>query len=394
MRSRRQLLAGSAGLIAAGLAGCTGSGGSSEPSSGAGSGGENETTTTTTEEPESDTSYTVEMRPHGEFAFDAVPETYGVLDSAYLDMGVALGVQPAAAVGLERAPLKYYESLDGATLDTDEVTALGGDGGYEKSAFVDADADVWLADPRHLSETTDWSDADIEEVESETGPFVGSSIEFGPEANAEPESVYTLYEAFEKVAAVFGREQQFRTWQSLNLNVTGSINDALPGEDQRPTVAAIGPDVDPESGEFHVQPLGELQNNTKSYRRVGMQDAFAGNYPDGPVGYDDLLEVDPDYIGVVGALTTSTHEEFVSDVVEPFENHERGGELSAVQNGNVIRSGGQFMGPIVDLYSTEAVAKMVYPETFGEWPGAVGEVPEGERLFERQLVSDVITQNF
>ncbi len=386
MTRRRQLLAGSASLIAAGLAGCTG-GGSSEPSGSAGGSSGSDNGTTTTEEPaESDTSYTVEVEPHGSYTFEAVPETYGVASGAYLDMGIALGLQPAATVGLGGAPTKYYDPLDGVAYDGEAVTALDADAGTD--ALVDTGVDLWLADSRALSETTD-----VEAVAAETGPFLGSGLSFGAGESGH-ETFYTLYEAFGKVAAMFDREQQFQTWRSLHLNVTGSIEDALPAESERPTVAALAPDADPEAGEFRVRPLGELRNDTKSYRRVGMQDAFAGNHPDGTVGYDELREAEPDYIGVVGALTDATHEEFVSNVVEPFENSEQGSQLSAVQNGNVVRSAGEFAGPIVDLYSTEAVAKMVYPEAFGEWPGAVGEVPEGEELFDRSLVADVVNQDF
>lgn len=121
-----------------------------------------------------------------------------------------------------------------------------------------------------------------------------------------------------------------------------------------------------------------------------MQDAFAGAVPDGPIGYEELLDVDPDYIGAVGGLTSQTHAEFVDTVVEPFEANPNGQQLTAVENGNLVRTGGQFMGPIVDLFSTEALAKMVYPDAFGSWPGSPTEIPASERLFDRQRVADAI----
>ncbi|WP_348533555.1 ABC transporter substrate-binding protein [Haloarcula laminariae] len=376
MARRRRVLASSASLIAAGLAGCGGN-----------SGSESGSTNSPSTEP-----YTVQIDPNDPYTFEEVPETYGVGTSPFLDMGMALGIQPSATTGLERAPLKFYDLLE-LGFDESQVTKLASDAesGYDRENFYAADADVWLISRTNIGRYVNWDDSDFEEVESQTGPFLGTTLRFAPQSavQAEP-NPYTMYEAFEKVAKVFQRQQRFEAWQSLHDDLMSTIEEGLPPEDERPTVAAIWRGVSPDSGQFRIAPLHRLGNNTKSYNRVGMQDAFEGQYPDGPIGYEELLRADPDYIGAVGALTSQTHEEFVNTTVEPFESNENGQQLSAVRNGNVIRSGGQYMGPIVDMFSTEAVAKQVYPDEFGEWPGSVGAVPEGEQLFDRQRLRDIV----
>ncbi|GAD52527.1 hypothetical protein MBEHAL_1287 [Halarchaeum acidiphilum MH1-52-1] len=383
------MLATSAGLLAAGLAGCSSGGNDAEASTNATSSTSDGTSTADTE------SYTVHIEPNDPYTFEEVPESYGVVSGPLLDVGMSLGIQPSATTGLERAPLKFYDLLD-LEFDESGITKLasGAESGYDKENFYAADADVWLIPENTLARFTGWDDSDIHEIESQTGPFLGTTLRFAPTAAvSNGTNPYTLYEAFEKYATVFQRQKQFHAWQSLHDDLMATIEDGLPPEDERPTVAAIWRGVSPDSGQFRIAPLHRLGNNTKSYYRLGMRDAFEGHYPGGPIGYEELLDADPDYIGAVGGLTSLTHEEFVDTVVDPFENNENGQDLSAVQNGNVIRSGGQYMGPIVDLFSTEAVAKQVYPDTFGEWPGPVGEVPEDERLFDRQRLLDVIHQN-
>ncbi|GGM68934.1 hypothetical protein GCM10009017_18920 [Halarchaeum rubridurum] len=384
------MLASGASLVAAGLAGCSGGSGDETTTS------EATSTDAGTESSDGTTPYTVHIEPNDPYTFEEVPETYGVVSGPLLDVGMALGIHPSATTGLERAPLKFYDLL-GLDFDESEVTKLasGAESGYDKENFYAANADVWLIPKSTLARFTSWDDADYEEIESQTGPFLGTPLRFAPTAAvSESPNPYTLYEAFEKYATVFQRHRQFEAWQSMHDDLMRTIEEGLPPEDERPTIAAIWRGVSPDSGQFRIAPLHRLGNNTKSYYRLGMRDAFEGHYPDGPIGYEELLDVDPDYIGAVGMLTSATHEEFVNTVVEPFENNENGQQLSAVRNGNVVRSAGQYMGPIVDMFSTEAVAKQVYPDTFGEWPGPVGDLAEDERLFDRQRLLDVVHREF
>jgi iron complex transport system substrate-binding protein len=406
MTRRRHVLAGSAGLLAS-IAGCTG-GSSSEGTTAqdepATSQGE---ATTQTQEPtdteqattQSATPYTVEIAPHGEFTFQEVPETYSVIPSVYLDIGMALGKQPVAATDMARAPRKMYDILPGVTLNEDEIMALasGSESGYDKENFYAAAPDVNLIDPRDLGRFTDWDDADIQEIEDATGPFVASGIRFGPTHpfGTQQETYYGLYDVFEKIATVFQRQQQFQAWQSLHDEFIQNIRSQLPPEEERPSVIAFWRGLDPTSGQFYVSPLHQYHNQTKPLYRLGLEDGFDAEIPSGgTIGYEEILEHDPDYIAAIGSLTSDTHEEFVDQIVDPFQDNPNGQDLTAVQEENFIRIGGQYQGPIVDLFATEAAAKMVWPETFGEWPGPVEDVPEDEQLFDRQRVSDIINGNF
>ncbi|NLV11817.1 ABC transporter substrate-binding protein [Haloarcula argentinensis] len=395
MVRRRQLLTSSASMIAAGLAGCAGNTDNSTESTGEST--ETRTNTEVANETEESTTsdatpYTVQIEPNDPYTFEEVPETYGVGTSPFIDMGMALGIHPTATTGLERAPLKFYDLLN-LGFDESQITKLASDAesGYDKENFYAADADIWLISRKNIGRYVSWDDSDFEDVETRTGPFLGTTLRFAPQAAVQDEpNPYTMYEAFEKVAEIFQRQQQFQAWQSLHADLMSTIEDGLPPEDERPTVAAIWRGISPDSGRFRIAPLHRFGNHTKSYYRLGMQDAFEGQYPDGPVGYEELLRADPDYIGAVGALTSATHEEFVDTIIEPFESNENGQQLRAVQNGNVVRSSGQYMGPIVDMFSTEAVAKQVYPDEFGEWPGSVGDVPESEQLFDRRRLIDIV----
>ncbi|ELZ97001.1 putative ABC-type transport system substrate-binding protein (substrate iron/cobalamin) [Haloferax mucosum ATCC BAA-1512] len=397
MPNRRQLLSRSAGLIAVGLAGCLGNDGGSNTSTAtdAETKTAESTQATASETEEALEPYTVTVEPNPSHTFEEVPETYATIPSVWMDIGMALGKQPSATASLERAPLKFYELLPDVTFDESEITKLadGSESGFDKENFYAANCDVHLIDRRMLMFYANWDESDLDEITTGVGPFLGSSIRFASTSVTDSEPYYDLYGAFEKAATIFQRQDRFEAWQSFHDEFMSKITAELPPEEERPTVAAIWRGVNPDSGQFRVAPLHPLQNNTLTYRRLGMKDAFAGNTPDGPIGYEELLDVDPDYIGAVGGLTSQTHDEFVNTVVEPFEANENGKKLTAVQEGNLVRTGGQFMGPIVDLFATEALAKMVYPETFGEWPGSSADIPESERLFDRQRVSDLVNGN-
>lgn len=388
MVRRRRLLTGSATAIAAGLAGCLGGDSDSETPTDDGS-DDSESADST------DESYTVTVKPNPPHTFAEVPETYAAIPSVWMDIGMALGKQPTATASLERAPRKFYERLPDVSFDEDEIMKLADDSesGFDKENFYAADCDVHLIDPRMLQFYANWNESDIEEITDGAGPFLGSSIRFASSSVTEEGPYYDLYGAFEKAAEIFQRTERYQAWESLHAEFMERIESELPPEDQRPTVAAIWRGVNPDSGQFRIAALDPMQNNTLTYRRLGMNDAFEGSIPDGPIGYEELLRVDPDYIGAVGGLTSLSNEEFVETVVEPFEDNTNGQKLTAVEEGNLVRTGGQFMGPIVDLFSTEALAKMVYPDTFGEWPGASDEIPASEQLFDRQAVADIINGN-
>ncbi|WP_049927460.1 ABC transporter substrate-binding protein [Halopiger goleimassiliensis] len=396
MPQRRRVLATTAGVLATSLAGCTNSG--SEPSDDGSTSADDDSSSSDGSESSDPTPYTVEIAPHGEFTFDEVPEEYAVIPSVFLDIGMALGKQPVAATTLERAPTKLYDILD-LEFDEDEIMALANEAesGYDKESFYAPGQDVNLIDRRDLGRFADWDDSDIQEIEDATGPFVGSGIRFGPTHPFGPDqdTYYELYDVFEKIATVFQEQERYQQWESLHDEFMETIESELPPEDERPSVIPLWRGVDPTTGEFYISDIHQYHNQTKPLERLGLTNAYDEELPGGGfIGYEELLEYDPDYISIGGSLVSSTHEEFVNNVVEPFENDSNGQQLTAVQERNLLRIGDQYQGPIVDLFATEAVAKMIWPDRFGEWPGPVDEVPEDEQLFDRQRVRDIITGDF
>jgi ABC-type Fe3+-hydroxamate transport system substrate-binding protein len=133
---------------------------------------------------------------------------------------------------------------------------------------------------------------------------------------------------------------------------------------------------------------------------MGVTDALAdavgpGYGDDGrniTLDYELLLEADPDVLLVLGPMT----EYFDLDEIRTrLEEHEITSEVTAVREGNVHAQGARRQGPILNLFQTEMTAKQLYSDRFGEWPGYVdGEpypgIPEGERLFDRGRVADIV----
>ncbi|ELY53770.1 ABC transporter substrate-binding protein, partial [Natronolimnohabitans innermongolicus] len=357
MVSRRHVLASSVGLTAATFAGCLGESDDSE-SSGA-----------------DVDPYEVCVEPAGCHTFDRIPEEFFVIPGSQEDMAMSLGLQASAHAYPDRKPYKFYDQLPGVEHDPDEIYQYGeGESArnYDKELFYEVDPDVILADPRMLQNYSNWSDDDMEEIETYVAPILGSYIRFDYEGE---EPYYTMYELFEKVAEIFQRREQYEAWVDLRDEFIDEIESNRP--DEEPTVAVFWRGIDAASGEFEPAPIHEKRNDARSFRDLGFRDAFAeaGLDPDGAVGYETLLDLDPDYIAAYN-LSSMTGDEWQSQVVEPLENHSTARRLSAVENGNVVRSSGQFMGPITHLFSTEALAKQVYPEAFGEWPGDSADIPE------------------
>jgi iron complex transport system substrate-binding protein len=79
--------------------------------------------------------YTVTIEPAGEVQFDAVPETWVAEGGAWVDMGVALGVEDGLlSTGSYPAPQMFYDEV-GASIDRDASVSFWKDGGYDKEVF-------------------------------------------------------------------------------------------------------------------------------------------------------------------------------------------------------------------------------------------------------------------
>ncbi|OIB58232.1 ABC transporter substrate-binding protein [Natrialba sp. SSL1] len=376
MASRRRVLASTATAVTIGVAGCA--------------------TDTTEPNGESDGSdggvdpYEVCIEPSGCHTFEEVPESFFVIPGTQEDMAMSLGLQPAAHAYPERKPYKFYDQLPGVDYDPDDVFQYGeGESArnYDREIFYEIDPDVILADPRMLQNYSNWSDADMDEIETAVAPFLGSYIRFDFEGQ---EPHYTMYELFEKVADLFQRQAQYEAWVELHDEFMERIEDRLPPEDERPTAAVFWRGINADAGEFQPAPISEKRNDVQCFRDLGIKDAFQGMDIAGDIGYETLLDVDPDYIAAL-TLSSMTGDEWQREVVDPLEDHSTARRLSAVESGNVVRSSGQFMGPVTHLFSTEALAKQVYPDQFGSWPGDSDAIPESEQLFDRERVAEIVT---
>lgn len=384
MIHRRRLLATSAGFVAAGTAGCLGSDG--DPA------GEQEADQNTADGGETNAaeSYEVCIEPGGCHTFEEVPETFFIIPGSQEDMAMALGLQPAAHAYPDRKPYKFYDQLPGVSHDLEAIRQYGeGESArsYDREIFYEIDPDVILADPRMLQNYSGWSDADMKEIEQNVAPYLGSYIRFDYE---DEEPYYTLYELFEKIATLFQRQARYEAWIDLRDDFMGEIESNLPPEDERPTAAVFWRGINAEAGTFQPAPLSDKRNDIRSFQDLGIKDAFEGMDVAGDIGYETLLDLDPDYLGALN-LSSMTGAEWHSEVVEPLEDHSTASTLSAVQDGNVVRASGQFMGPIAHLFSTEALAKQVYPDRFGEWPGDSVDIPEDEQLFDRERMANIVT---
>ncbi|WEL26863.1 ABC-type Fe3 -hydroxamate transport system, periplasmic component [Haloferax volcanii] len=142
-------------------------------------------------------------------------------------------------------------------------------------------------------------------------------------------------------------------------------------------------------GGIWVYPLNGPGTVRAHTRVFDAEDALA-DVPSGTqIDMEALVEADPDVILVDGGLGpdwTTTKQELYD---EPTAQG-----LSAVANDRVFPIGVRYGGPLMNLFQLEMIAKQLYPEQFGAWPtyegGPYPDVPEAERLFDRQRVADII----
>ncbi|WP_224332244.1 ABC transporter substrate-binding protein [Haloprofundus halobius] len=386
------------------LAGCVGgvgdesdsSGGSTDDAVGASNGSEDGSNGGSDGDP-----YAVSMEPTGEVTFESVPERWVSYKSGYGDMGVALGVGDGmVGTDIEYGSFdvlsrRFYDQLPGFEFGLDGVTDIRGGGeNVDKEVFYEMDADVHLMDPNLPKVYFEWDDADTEEIAENVAPFVGNfNRRKRDDSWGESYQFYTLYEAFEKVAQVFQREERYEAFAELHDEVQAEIADALPPENERPSIGLLNGGSDPANGELYVMDPTAKGYEMKQYRDLGIRNAFEGaeTGEHGLVDYETALEYDPEIIVFHWGVTYEA-DEFAEQFVEPMRNHEVGRELTAVKEGNLYPGGTAEQGPLINLFQTEMLAQQQYPETFGEFPG-LGEEPE-ETLFDRQRVADIVAGEF
>ncbi len=370
------------------LAGCTGS-------------GESTTESAETDDSEStdDDSYSVTMAPMGEVTFDSVPETVSIFDGVWADHLVALGQQDRI-VSLGRPDgyyTGYYEQLPGVSFDTSELTPLWSDG-LSKELFYELDADVHHLDPcRWTSFDSGWSLEDFDEVSENVAPFFCNRFS---RAHAEPPEgecrenyeYYSTWELAAKFSQVYQVENRGEALREVRDEMVDTIQDQLPAEEDRPTVALVVYNADSKTfGTYEINGPGFAKAHYRPLEPVGAfaesDKTYANDYSD--VDLEEMVEVDPDVIIHHWDIEPSDRYE----AMLALEDDPVGQELSAIKNDRVYVGGTPMQGPIFNLFQLETAAQQIYPDVFGEFQG-VRETPEANELFDRQRVADIINGEF
>ncbi|SIS13871.1 ABC transporter substrate-binding protein [Natronorubrum thiooxidans] len=353
------------------------------------------------------TGYEVTIEPAGTVRFDDVPQTWVAEGGAWVDMGVALGVENGLlSTGSYPAPQFFYDEL-GVSFNRDASVEFWRDGGYDKEIFYETDANVHFLDPNAIKYWDDnWDDDDINEISQAVGPICGNNCRRRRDFRNELDyPLYSLYEAFEKVAQVFQKEDRYEALADVHDEVLDKVQSRLPPVDERPRIGLINGGSRPLENLFYPMDLLADGYELKTYRDLGAVSAFEDTDGGGSeADYEYMLEVDPDVLmihwGIGNGSTVDKapengrrfdHELFNETWLEVMQDHPLGRQLAAVQDENILPGAWGEQGPIVNLFQTELTARQLYPEEFGEFdPERYPNVPEEEQLFDRQRVADII----
>ncbi|QLG50087.1 ABC transporter substrate-binding protein [Natrinema halophilum] len=329
--------------------------------------------------------YTVSMPPVGEVEFDGIPEAWAANNGSWADMGIALGQGPPKGVYLaNRYHTQYYDEIPDVSVNKSDMKSLWGDElTAEEFMNLSEDVDVFVNDPNFIIGRTDnWKQEDIDRIESTGTPFFGNSI-FSTGYEWHDYKYLTLLEAFEKLSQVFKEKERYEAFESLHEEFQSNVADIVPPEGERPSVAIMWASAD-EMGSFSPYLIGE-GTSFKQWRDLEVVDAFAEtdvrdfHSTRGSVGYETLLEIDPDIILFRGQ-EAKTVSEFQDAIVSQMESDSVASKLTAVKNGDVYRGGPLYQGPITNLVVTDRAAKQVYGVE--------------KKLYDRQRVGDIVNGDF
>ncbi|GAA0720597.1 ABC-type Fe3+-hydroxamate transport system substrate-binding protein [Halorubrum trapanicum] len=400
----RRAFAKYGGTVALGglLAGCTGGGAESDGSDGGASDG-NSTDDGSTDGGDSeesaddagDGSYTASISPVGEVTFESPPETVFTRLTHHADMAFALG--RSDGITAMHAP-DYYDALWNQYVERLPGVSLDWSGLYsswepDKEKLYELDSDIHLADPAWVTQVEGWDRSDIDEIAENVSPWFGNSLSDRHQPPAEEWAdgyeYYGLWEQFERVAEAFQERERYEALAEVREGLLSTIEDGLPTESERPDAVLIS------SGDMETVYAYTLDNPgflTSHTRPLAPNPAFGGSVESGAtVDFEQLLEADPDVILFLGGMQPGTS---MAEVRSTLENDPVASEVTAVQNGRVHPQGARYQGPILNLFQLEMTAKQLYPDEFGAWPtydeGPYPEIPQEERLFDRQRVADAI----
>lgn len=352
--------------------------------------------TETTSTPEA--SYSVELSPVGEVTLDEPPTNVFTHFPWFPDMASALG----------QGDTVNYLWWDGTVAGLEYFTAgfgdfeiewadKAGEYGFAKEQLYELDSDLHLVDPAWVTSQDNWTKSDIDEITNNVGPWLGnyySSYQASPpEEWADGYEYYSLWEVFDRVATLYGERERYEALQSVHDELLATIDQGLPPESERPTVAYLSISED-------LSSIYLLRLNAPGYwnshtRPLGAVNAFGDAAFSGPfkqVDMEALLEADPD---AILALWTVTETFDFGTLMQNLEDDPVGRELSAVENGRVYPQGTRWQGPLMNLFQLEMTAKQLYPEQFGVWPeyengDVYPEFGADEQLFDHRRVADII----
>ncbi|CQH64190.1 ABC-type transport system periplasmic substrate-binding protein (plasmid) [Halobacterium hubeiense] len=397
--TRRDYLKFGGSLVGGGLlAGCTGQTDSESPSTQTAA-DDTETATETTSS--GSESYSVTMSPVGTVEFDSPPESAFTVLVHHADMALALGY--GDAINAMYAPElfgglynMFLDRLDGVPV---EWTDLINSWNIDKETLYELDSDVHLADPAYMTVMDSWDAADVEEVQTNISPWFGNaySDRHGepPEAWAKNYEYYTLWEIFEKVAAVFQREDRYQALAAIHSEIVSELESNRPAESERPRVARVQMGIS--DGALSIYPfnLNDPGFEQAHLRPLGVEDAFADVEGYTQVDLEALVEADPDVILATHALGPERN---FDEIKSHLESDRVAQQITAVESGRVYPMAIRYGGPIANLFQLEMAAKQVYPEQFGTWPDSAGTsypaFSVSKQLFDRQAVADIINGDF
>jgi len=389
------------------LAGCSGQ---TDPSSGDTPESTNTTSETATsgEPTESTDSWTVTMKPAGTRTFTEVPESYIVYHTGWADIMASLGQFEKLQGMLNPSsffPTEFYERVPGVEIDLSEVMDLfgGGSDSVDKEIFYELDPDISMIDPNVATDYLGLDEASVEELEDNVSPFFGSFMRRPQYTDQHP--FYSLYEGTERAAAVFQEQERYRALKSFHDDVLASIRDRLPAATDRPSYAYMNMNWWGELNEVYARKARMPGYQHKPFRDLNVKsdnDVFQDEFPEGErtvtTDLEGLLEADPEVIIWHGGYTlvggyspgwydgTMTWED---GIVGALQDDPVASEVTAVKEGRILPGNIIEAGPVTNLFNTEDIAKQLYPEEFGEFKPS--EYDEGERLFDRRALADIIT---
>lgn len=363
----------------------------------AGCAGDTENGTDTTQNPgegtndepaTSDDSYTVTMQPVGEMSFERPPKQFVVYHQGWTDIVLSLG-QRDGLVGAaypERFPTEYYDALPSISVDLSDVMTMKSGGTVDAEIFYEIDADLHLVDPNAAKQYFELDDEDFRAIEQQVAPFFGSYLRRPQFTDEYP--YYSLYEGVRKAGQVFQVEERVDAFEQIHSSLLEDVSNRLP--DERPTVGYLNV-LD---GNVYARDPTVPGYQTKSLRDLEFEDAFAGQYEGQSyiqTDFEGLLEADPEVIVFhAGANLLRQDEHDAESLRATFEDHPVARRVTAVENERIFFRHEFEQGPVIKLFQTEALAKGLYPDEFGE-PQTPGEIPTEERLFDRSEVAGIIS---